>query len=270
MFRVLQALSLLSLANGMVMRTPKKTDFSRREALVTGLSTIAATNSLSTVYPQPSNAIEVDFSSEELLKGPPERISLLKKLSSSSSSDEDVANAIAALEKLDPSNGKAAVSENLGGTWELIYSVNAEAFSPLLNLPKPIRPSSFQLVGDDAEPVVGSGRIAQVLNFPIIPLSFILSSGTLPVDSDPSNLEIFPPFRFDVKLGGLKKQVLESGSDAGFRAVNGRTEEAQAAGRNIYKQRYLETSGKKGDLRISEVIAGDPVLVGVVFIHRRI
>jgi hypothetical protein len=62
-------------------------------------------------------------------------------------------------------------------------------------------------------------------------------------------------------MGGAKKQVVEAGSDAGFRALNARTEEAQAAGRNLYKQRYLENTGTKGDLRISEVIAGDPVLI---------
>lgn len=63
---------------------------------------------------------------------------------------------------------------------------------------------------------------------------------------------------------------MNAGSDKDFRALNARTEEAQVAGRNMYKQRYLDTSGEKGDLRISEVISGDPVLVGNIFIHRRI
>lgn len=175
------------------------------------------------------------------------------------------------LEKLDPSGGKAATSAELGGTWELIYSVNAEAFSPLLNLPQPIRPTSLQLLGKDAAQSVGEGRVAQVLNFPVVPLSLVLSSGAVPVSSDPSTLEIFPPFRLEAVVAKSNRfQFLESGSDAGFRSMNGRDDEAQAAGRNLYKQRYLETSGKKGDLRISEIVAGDPVIVGQIFIHRRI
>lgn len=246
---------------------------SRRKAFSTGaasIATVAATGiSTLTMEPQPSWGM-MKFSSEELSKGPAERVELLKLIAGDMSSDSELEVAIASLEKLDPSSGKAATSEQLGGTWELISSVNAAAFSPLLNLPQPIRPTSLQLVGADAEPVVGAGRIAQVLNFPILPLSIILSSGTVPVPSDTSVLEIFPPFRLEARVGGIKTQIVDSGSDAGFRALNGRTEEAQAAGRNLYKQRYLETSGQKGDLRISEVIAGDPVLIGAVFIHRRI
>ena len=152
----------------------------------------------------------------------------------------------------------------------MIYSINAEAFSPLLKLPQPIRPTSLQLLGNDAAVSVGSGRVAQVLNFPILPLSLVLSSGVNPVETDPTTLEIFPPFRLEAKLGGSKFQLVESGSDAEFRALNARDDEAQAAPRNMYKQRYLDTSGNIGDLRISEVVSGDPVIVGAVFVHRRI
>eukprot|EP00814_Leptocylindrus_danicus_P002404 CAMPEP_0116042712 /NCGR_PEP_ID=MMETSP0321-20121206/25871_1 /TAXON_ID=163516 /ORGANISM="Leptocylindrus danicus var. danicus, Strain B650" /LENGTH=287 /DNA_ID=CAMNT_0003523277 /DNA_START=108 /DNA_END=971 /DNA_ORIENTATION=- len=200
----------------------------------------------------------------------PERRSLLEAIASRSS-DDVVADAINRLEKLDPSGGKAATSTDLGGTWELIYSVNAEAFSPLLNLPQPIRPTSLQLLGKDAAQSVGEGRVAQVLNFPIVPLSLVLSSGAVPVPSDPSILEIYPPFRLEAVVATNNRfQFVESGSDADFRGLNGRDDEAQAAGRNLYKQRYLETSGKKGDLRISEIIAGDPVIVGEIFVHRRL
>ena len=184
--------------------------------------------------------------------------------------DEEIQIAMAKLENIDPSQGKAATSGQLGGTWELIYSLNAEAFSPLLNLPKPIRPTSLQLLGDDAAKVVGSGRVAQILNFPIIPLSLILSSGVVPVTSDSTMLEIFPPFRLEAKLGEIKAQLVESKSDSDFRALNARDDEAQAAGRNMYKQRYLDISGRKGDLRISEVTSGDPVIVGAIFVHQRI
>ena len=63
---------------------------------------------------------------------------------------------------------------------------------------------------------------------------------------------------------------IESGSDADFRAANARTAEAQAAPPNLYEQCYLETGGRAGDLRISRVTAGDPVIVGSLFIHERI
>lgn len=263
MFRLVATIYLLALSSftevsSLSVKTPNI--ISRRNAIFTGIKTVGATAGISTLNPSPSQAAYVKISNEELQKGPPERMELLKKIADNKTEDEVVA-AIKNLEKLDPSNGNAATSDKLDGTWELIYSLNAEAFSPLLNLPAFIRPTSLQLIGNDAASVVGSGRIAQVLNFPILPLSYILSSGAVPVESDPSNIEIFPPFRFDLKFGGLRTQVLESGSDADFRALNGRTEEAQAAGRNIYKQRYLETTGQKGDLRISEVISGDPVLV---------
>lgn len=200
--------------------------------------------------------------------GPPERQNLLRKITTAS--EEEMLYLISQLEPLDPSGGKATLSEELGGTWELIYSVNAQAFSPLLNLPRPIRPKSIQLLGKDAADKVGEGRVAQVLNFTILPLSLILSSGAVPRSSDPTTLEIFPPFRLQAKLAGTTFNIVESGSDADFRALNARDEEAQAAGRNMYKQRYLETTGKRGDLRISEVVSGDPVIVGAVFIHRRL
>lgn len=269
MTRILLYLSSLAVCvNGLTL---KPSGISRRKAISNGAATIAAAaGGIFVSNPDDASAaMDVDISNEESLKGPPERIALLQKIVRKSS-DEEIAAAIANLERLDPANGKAATSDKVGGTWELIYSVNAEAFSPLLNLPKPIRPSSLQLIGDDAAPVVGEGRIAQVLNFPILPLSLILSSGTVPVASDPSVFEIFPPFRLEAKFGSAKVQIVESGSDADFRALNARTDEAQAAGRNLYKQRYLETTGQKGDLRVSEVVAGDPVLVGEVFIHRRI
>lgn len=273
------ATALLSLhhpkfTNGLNLNNPSSPNqnqnpISRRGAFTKGATIIATTTlaSTSTILPLPqnnkANAAEVEIT------GSPERQTLLQKIISRAS-DEEVSIAISKLEPLDPSKGQAATVSELGGTWELIYSVNAEAFSPLLNLPKPIRPTSLQLLGGDAAAQVGDGRVAQVLNFPIVPLSLVLSSGAVPVTTDSSTLEIFPPFRLEAKFGGAKVQLVESGSDADFRALNARDEEAQAAGRNMYKQRYLETTGERGDLRISEVVSGDPVIVGEVFVHRRL
>ena len=221
---------------------------------------MTATAAISLIPRQEAWAVaDKDFLAIDANIGPPERQNLLSKLGKVS--DDEMEKLISKLEPLDPSQGKGATLDELGGRWELIYSVNAEAFSPLLNLPKPIRPTSLQLLGDAATQTVGKGRVAQVLNFPIVPLSLILSSGAVPVSSDSTTLEIFPPFRLEASFAGSKFQLVESGSDAGFRALNARDEDAQAAGRNMYKQRYLETTGKKGDLRISEVVSGDPVIV---------
>mmetsp|Transcript_1169 Transcript_1169/g.1914 ORF Transcript_1169/g.1914 Transcript_1169/m.1914 type:complete len:312 (-) Transcript_1169:326-1261(-) len=260
----------------------KPTTFSRREALVTGAASVVATaSSIAGITSSPAYAAD-----SIPIEGPPERQALLKAIASKAS-DDAVGDLIAQLEPLDPSKGNGAAASELAGTWELIYSVNAEAFSPLLNLPKPIRPTSLQLLGDDAAREVGDGRVAQVLNFPILPLSFLLSSGAVPVQDKLTTLEIFPPFRFELvwgdaslrtagrfaqglPKGGVRTKVVESGSDADFRALNARDQEAQAAGRNMYKQRYLEITGLPGDLRISEIVAGDPAILGCVFIHRRL
>ena len=236
-----------------------KESLSRRDILFKGAA-VTATAAISFIPRQEAWAVaDTDFLAIDANTGPPERQNLLSKLGKVS--DDEMENLISKLEPLDPSKGRGATLDELGGRWELIYSVNAEAFSPLLNLPKPIRPTSLQLLGDDAAQTVGKGRVAQVLNFPIVPLSLILSSGAVPVNSDSTTLEIFPPFRLEASFAGSKIQLVESGSDADFRALNARDEDAQAAGRNMYKQRYLETTGKKGDLRISEVVSGDPVIV---------
>jgi hypothetical protein len=39
---------------------------------------------------------------------------------------------------------------------------------------------------------------------------------------------------------------------------------------NRYAQVYLDTSGVSGDLRVSTIVAGDPVIVGAVFVHKRL
>ena len=254
--------------SGLTSKSPSPVS-TRRVFFSSGITTIATTAMVISTSCEPAFASNSNMFRETDQTLSQEKKNLLQKILLKET-DEEIQIAMAKLENIDPSQGKAATSGQLGGTWELIYSLNAEAFSPLLNLPKPIRPTSLQLLGDDAAKVVGSGRVAQILNFPIIPLSLILSSGVVPVTSDPTMLEIFPPFRLEAKLGDIKAQLVESKSDSDFRALNARDDEAQAAGRNMYKQRYLDISGRKGDLRISEVTSGDPVIVGAIFVHQRI
>lgn len=186
--------------------------------------------------------------------------------------DDQVLAKIAVLESFDPSHRREATLESLDGTWRLLWSFKAEAFSPLLRLPVPLRPDSLQLLGEPATAEVGPGRVAQVLTNGVLgPGKVYLSSGVAPsTTGDRRTLEIFPPFRLQAALRGSKSKLtlVEAGSDAEFRSINARSAEAQAAPRNMYLQSYLEVSGV-GDLRISRIISGDPVIVGAVFVHQR-
>ena len=218
------------------------------------------------------------------------RDSLLKAVDTGAS-DDAVLAIIEDMARNDPSNGGGATSPAVSGKWELLWSAKAEAFSPLLALPRPLRPDSFQLLGDAAvQSGVGEGRVAQVLKGGILsPLGgaeLWLSSGVSPetdgqqqlrntdgnTDGNTDVLEILPPFRLELiqPTKNKRKTLVESGSDAEFRAANGRNSQAQAAPRNRYRQLYLEDTGKPGDLRISTIISGDPVIVGATFIHRRL
>ena len=193
----------------------------------------------------------------------------LLSLISTEASDEAVLSAISALLPLDPSGGRAARDDSLAGTWELLWSYKADKFSPLLGLPRPIRPQSLQYLGESAQALVGPGRVANELTLPVG--SLLLSSGVVRLNDEPATLEIRPPFRLEVEgPGRWRSTLVEAGSDAEFRALNARTAEAQQAPKNRYVQTYLETTGKPGDLRISTVASGDPVIVGSVFVHRRL
>ena len=241
----------LTAAAGMASRPAPSSALVSRRSAIAGLAGLAA------IGTRPAVAST----------GPPERQRLLD-LIAADSGEADILAAIEALLPLDPSKGRGAALAGLGGRWELVWSANAEAFSPLLGLPRPIRPASVQLLGSAAESLVGKARVANQLIFPL-DASFLLSSGVQELPGEDSTLEILPPFRFEVLGGGRRVQLVEAGSDAEFRALNVRDEAAQAAPRNKYQQKYVETNGR-GDLRISEVISGDPVIVGSIFVHQRL
>jgi len=189
--------------------------------------------------------------------------------------EETIMAAINDLVPFDPSKRRgAALPEDLDGEWKLLWSAKAEAFSPLLTLPSPLKPDSFQYLGKAASAEVGPDRVAQGLTGGILGKNQLwLSSGVRTSPSDSSILEILPPFRFE--LGGRfqtnkpKKLIVEGGSDAEFRKQNARTQEAQEAPRNSYQQLYLELEGT-GSLRISTITEGDPVIVGAIFVHQKL
>lgn len=170
----------------------------------------------------------------------------------------------------------STLAKDLDGEWVLLWSIKADAFSPLLKLPKPLKPDSYQYFGRAADLEVGSNRVAQGLTGGILgPKQLWLSSGVVPVpeEGDPGMLEIRPPFRFEVGgrygMGEPKVTIVEAGSDAEFRKVNARTTDAQNAPKNRYRQLYWEGEGK-GSLRISTITEGDPVIVGAVFVHQKL
>jgi hypothetical protein len=204
------------------------------------------------------------------------RTRLLQVIGSKDSSEGAVMEAIDGLLPYDPSGGRGAtLSADLDGEWRLLWSAKAEAFSPLLKLPPPFRPESYQYLGGAAAGEVGPDRVAQGLTGGSLlgpSREWWLSSGVRPSPTDPSVLEILPPFRFELggpyRSGTPKRLVVEAGSDAEFRKLNGRTSQAQAAPKNTYRQAYLERNGK-GSLRISTITGGDPVIVGAVFVHEK-
>ncbi|CAJ1945272.1 unnamed protein product [Cylindrotheca closterium] len=193
------------------------------------------------------------------------------------------AEVLAAIDRLKPFNPlpptSSTAAKSLEGEWRLLWSINDD-FSPLLRLPKPFKPNSFQYFGPIAAAEVGEGRVAQGLTSGLLGNSQLwLSSGTEPLPyktvesgNAPYRLEIEPPFRF--QLGGRlgtnqpKRMIVEAGNDADFRKVNARTKEAQLAGKNVYEQIYVESKGK-GSLRISTITEGDPAIIGTILIHEK-
>lgn len=186
-----------------------------------------------------------------------------------SGNDSSVFSSIDNIVATTPSRGKAS---DVDGTWQLLWSYKADKFSPLLQLPRPFKPDSFQYFGATAAQEVGDSRVAQGLTGGILGDNQLwLSSGTIPLDDN--ILEIQPPFRLQlggrVRTGVPKKTIVDSGSDADFRSLNGRTAEAQAAPKNKYAQLFIEGDAP-GSLRVSKIVDGDPEIVGAVFVHRKL
>lgn len=250
----------------------------RRQLLDGAIATLLAFTTIASIPSAASATVVGKPMSINAQSNSPEREALLQALSNKSS-DEIVLRAIQNLIPLNPMKSKpsAKYASELDGEWRLLW-YNKSDFSPLLKLPSPLRPDSFQYFGTVAEKEVGAGRVAQGLTGGILSAlgpdkELWLSSGAVAKEDNPSILEIYPPFRFQLgdKPGSLaeKQTIIDSQSDADFRAVNARTTEAQMAPKNEYEQLYLEDFGS-GSLRISVVARGDPVIVGDMFVHQKI
>jgi hypothetical protein len=257
---------------------------SRRRLFSRTFTSLVATNLVLGSNNQPVSAKVVAYpfstiDSTAAASIPQERNELLQAIANKTS-DEVVAQAIQNLIPLNPlkSSSASEYSNALDGEWKLLW-YNKSDFSPLLKLPSPLRPDSYQYFGKIAEQEVGEGRVAQGLVGGVVSLSggsnkeLWLSSGAVASKDDPKVLEIYPPFRF--QLGETpgstapKSTIVESESDADFRAANARTVEAQQAPKNEYEQVYLENYGS-GSLRVSVITKGDPVIVGDMFVHQKV
>lgn len=265
------------------------TTLSRRRLFGQVVSSTAAASTLILTNPQSSSAkvvatpvipITSEQTSTPENKVPPERELLLQAIANKAS-DEDIVSAIEKLVPLSPLSSSSDANKYesaLDGEWKLLW-YNKSDFSPLLKLPSPLRPDSYQYFGSIAEREVGEGRVAQGLVGGVLSAlgpntELWLSSGAVSQTNHPSTLEIYPPFRF--QLGQVpgsstkeKRTIVDAGSDQEFRAVNARTTEAQLAPKNEYEQLYLENVGS-GSLRVSVVAKGDPVIVGDMFVHQKL
>jgi hypothetical protein len=194
----------------------------------------------------------------------PDRQALLSAIGSGGD-DGTVLSALQVLVRKDPSRGRGASADLLDGQWKLLWSAKAEAFSPLLQLPAPFKPASYQYIGQPAASQVGDGRIAQTLSGGILgPLQLWLSSGVIERSDNAAQLEVATGTLAQTK----KIRIVDANSDAEFRAVNARTSEAQQAPPNLYQQVYVENGPHA--LRISTIVEGDPVIVGAIFVHQKV
>ncbi|KAL3763690.1 hypothetical protein ACHAW5_004842 [Stephanodiscus triporus] len=209
-----------------------------------------------------------------------ERRDELLRAISSGSNDDVVTSAIEGLLPFGtlispPSSSPPSYESALDGSWKLLWC-NRSDFSPLLRLPTPFRPDSYQYFGADAEREVGPGRAAQGLAGGIVGMVFgkdaeiWLSSGVSSTSVDDetggtsSNNLIGRSGGGGGGRGGggggkEKRTIVESDTDADFRRVNARDAVARNAPRNEYVQLYLEDFGS-GSLRVSVIARGDPVI----------
>lgn len=242
--------------------TSKYTEgFGRREWIQQGLVSAGIAVVVSDCHPARAESLSS-----------PEREALLHAIYSRSD-DETILKCIDNLiaSKSGKSSASSTLTDRIDGKWKLVWSIKDDKFSPLLQLPGPLKPTSYQFAGLAAAPIVGEGRIAQMLTNGVLgPTKTWLSSGVVEYENDSSSstLQIRPPFRleFETPFTPNRQVLVEAGSDSDFRAANARSFEAQSAPPNLYQQLYLEGIDK-GSVRISKIIEGDPVIVGATFVH---
>lgn len=89
-----------------------------------------------------------------------------------------------------------------------------------------------------------------------------LSSAAVPDENDDTTVVIGPPFYLEAKVAGFNIPIQDTQPGGGRKSILGNE-------LNYFRQLYVENSGKPGDLRVSEVYAGDPAVKGSIFVHER-
>ncbi|EIE23818.1 hypothetical protein COCSUDRAFT_83693 [Coccomyxa subellipsoidea C-169] len=130
--------------------------------------------------------------------------------------------------------------------------------SRVLKLPIPAK--STQLLGKEF--VGEEGRGANLIDIGKGTVVVRLSSAAVPDEKDDTTVVIGPPFYLEAKVAGFKIPIQDTQPGGGRKSILGNE-------LNYFRQLYVENSGKPGDLRVSEVYAGDPAVKGSIFVHER-
>lgn len=155
----------------------------------------------------------------------------------------------------------------LQGNWKLLWSSQtAEVTKATKNLPLPF--TSMQLIGPkggEGEPGgnLPEGRAANIIKVLGGAVTLKLSSAAVPSESEKDAVIIGPPFRLELLLGGKSIPLqAEETTESDTSSILGNQ-------LNTFSQLYVEGSGQPGDLRVSKVTKGDPVVINSTFVHVR-
>ncbi|KAK3247394.1 hypothetical protein CYMTET_43106 [Cymbomonas tetramitiformis] len=171
-----------------------------------------------------------------------------------------VQNAIDGLVPYNPTPDPAR-SPQLEGTWRLLWSSDtAEVTKATKDLPIPFQ--SIQLVGPRGG--MEAGRAANLVKVFGGFVTLKLSSSAVQDDTNSSAVIIGPPFRLELLVAGKSFPISK------VESTEAETTDLLGNQLNEFSQLYLEDSGQPGDIRVSKVTAGDPVVLDSEFVHIRV
>ncbi|CAL5220823.1 g2900 [Coccomyxa viridis] len=171
--------------------------------------------------------------------------------------DDKVIGALRELAKQNPTKSPAK-SEKIFGEWNLLWASENAEVSRVLRLPIPAK--STQLLGKDF--VGEEGRGANLIDIGNGLVVVRLTSAAVPDEKDDTTVVIGPPFYLSAKFAGRELPIQDTQPGGGRKSILGNE-------LNYFRQLYVETTGNPGDLRVSEVYAGDPAVKGSIFVHQR-
>merc|ERR1712023_403902 len=117
--------------------------------------------------------------------------------------------------------------------------------------------------GEPGGPLPG-GRAANLVKVLGGAVTLKLSSSAIPDANLSDAVIIGPPFRLELLV--LDRSIALGAEET----TESDTSTVLGNQLNTFSQLYLESSGKPGDIRVSRVTAGDPVVLGSTFVHVRV